>query len=248
MRFGALMMRLDVAFLPPAAVPACVVVFDVLRMTTTACALFDAGVSALTVVADPDEARKVAAERSALLLGERQGVALPGFDGGNSPLEVAGLVPRGREAVQCTTNGSRAVEAAAAAEGVFLGAVVNASALAEALLAAAPDEVLLVCAGTEGRPSLDDVVGAACTARALAQRDSSLELSDAAHMALRLLEGPGDLRALVGRAAHARFLERIGFGDDVAFAADLDALRAVPWRKAGRGARFTAWPAGPPTG
>ena len=238
------MMRLDVAFLPPARVPSCVAVFDVLRMTTTACALFDAGVSALTVVADPDAARAVAAERGALLLGERQGVALPGFDGGNSPLEVASLAPRGREAVQCTTNGSRAVEAAAAAEGVFLGAVVNASALAEALLAAAPDEVLLVCAGTEGRPSLDDVVGAACTARALALRHEQIELSDTAHMALRLLEGPGDLRALLGRAAHARFLERIGFGDDVTYAAGLDALGAVPWRTAGREATFVAWPGG----
>ena len=242
------MMRLDVAFLPPATVPPCVVVFDVLRMTTTACALLDAGVSALTVVADPAAARAIAAERGALLLGERQGVALPGFDGGNSPLEVPNLAAEGREVLQCTTNGSRAVEAAAAAEQVFLGAVVNASALAEALLAAAPDEVLLVCAGTEGRPSLDDVIGAACTLRALVLRGAALELSDAAHMTLRLLEGPGDLRTLLRRAAHARFLERIGFGDDVTFAAELDTLDAVPWRPTGREARFVAWPGGRPPG
>ena len=241
-------MRVDLAFVPPAPgrTAASVVVFDVLRMTTTACALLDGGLRALSVVADPDEARCAAAAAGALLLGERHGVALPGFDGGNSPLEARQLDLRGREAVLCTTNGSRAVEAARSAERLLLGAIVNARAVAEALLAASADDVLLVCAGTNGAVSLDDVLGAACVLAALRERTSELAPSDACRLALRLLEGPGDVPALLERAAHARFLHGIGFGADVAFAARRDLLGVVPWRQSASPARFVPWLAGRP--
>lgn len=241
-------MRVDLAFVPPepGRAAASVVVFDVLRMTTTACALFDAGLRALSVVADPDEARRAAAAAGALLLGERHGVALPGFDGGNSPLEARQLDLAGRDAVLCTTNGSRAVEAAGQAELVLLGAIVNAAAVAEALLVEAADDVLLVCAGTDGAVSLDDVIGAACVLAALRERSSDLAASDACRLALRLLEGPGDVPVLLERAAHARFLHGIGFAADVAFAARRDVLEVVPWRQAVEPARFVPWLAGRP--
>jgi len=237
-------MRVDLAFVPPAAVPtsSSVVVFDVLRMTTTACAMFDAGLKELRVVADPEQARREAAAAGALLFGERHGVALPGFDGGNSPLEARQRHLLDRGAVLCTTNGSRAVEAAAGAERLLLGAIVNAGAVAEVLLAASAQDVLLVCAGTEGATSLDDVVGAACVLAALAERSAAVAASDACRLAQRLLEGPGDVAALLERAGHAGFLRGIGFGDDVDFAAQRDLYDVVPWRQAERPARFVRWP------
>ena len=237
-------MRVDLAFVPPAAVPtsSSVVVFDVLRMTTTACAMFAAGLKQLSVVAEPEQARREAAAAGALLFGERHGVALPGFDGGNSPLETRQRGLRDRDAVLCTTNGSRAVEAAAGAERLLLGAIVNARAVAEVLLAESAQDVLLVCAGSEGATSLDDVVGAACVLAALQERSRSLVASDACRVALRLLEGPGDVAALLERAGHAGFLRGIGFGDDVDFAAQRDLHDVVPWRRAERPARFVPWP------
>ena len=241
-------MRVDLAFVPPSEVPtsSSVVVFDVLRMTTTACAMFAAGLRALSVVADPDAARRAAAAAGALLLGERQGVALPGFDGGNSPLEARQLHLAGRDAVLCTTNGSCAVEAAGQAQRVLLGAIVNAAAVAEALLAESADDVLLVCAGTNGAVSLDDVIGAACVLDALRERSGELATSDACRLALRLLEGPGDVSALLERAAHARFLHGIGFATDVVFAARRDLLDVVPWRQAVNPSRFVPWSPGRP--
>jgi 2-phosphosulfolactate phosphatase len=238
------MTRVEVAFTPVTATSESVVVFDVLRMTTTACVLLDAGLEALTVVADPAAARREAQATGALLLGERHGVALPGFDGGNSPLEAARLPVRGRRAVLCTTNGSFAVEAAAQAEHVLLGAIVNASAVAEALSASGSDDVLLMCAGTLGAVSLDDVAGAACVLRALTEHRDDLELSDACRLALGLLDGSGGVATLLEQAAHARFLHDIGFGDDIAFAGRLDALRVVPSRSARAPASFTGWPGG----
>jgi 2-phosphosulfolactate phosphatase len=235
------MIRTDLAFVPPGRPARSVVVFDVLRMTTTAAVLLDAGLERLTVVADPEAARREAAASAALLLGERQGVALPGFDGGNSPLEARELPVAGRGAVLCTTNGSFAVEAAEGAERLLLGAIVNAAAVAEALLAAGAEDVSLVCAGTHGAVSLDDVVGAACVLHELSVRGAELDPSDACRLALGLVDDVEALPELLEQAAHARFLRSIGFGDDVAFAARRNVLDVVPTRESVSPPRFTAW-------
>jgi 2-phosphosulfolactate phosphatase len=226
------MIRVDLEFVPTRRPVETVVVFDVLRMTTTACALFARGLEELVVVADADEAAAVARARGALLLGERAGVPPAGFDGGNSPVESLRLDVAGRRAVACTTNGSKAVEAAAGARHLLLGAIVNADAVARFLLALGVDEVRLSCAGTDGAASLDDVLGAACVLRALEAHGAALEPSDAARLALHLLDGRDDPRPLLDEAAHARFLRSIGFGDDVDLAARRGAFDVVPWRHA----------------
>jgi 2-phosphosulfolactate phosphatase len=220
----------DLEFTPTGRASEAVVVFDVLRMTTTACAAFTAGVTSVVVVADPDDARAMARDSGAVLLGEREGVALPGFDGGNSPLEAMAMDLRGRSVVMCTTNGSRAALAAAGRH-VLLGAIVNAAAVARSLVERAPSEVLLSCAGTAGRTSLDDVLGAACVLREVLALGTETRLSDACRLALRLVHGGDDLLTVVNEAAHARFLNGIGFADDVAFAARANSLDVVPARR-----------------
>jgi len=226
------MIRVDLEFVPTRSPSETVVLFDVLRMTTTACALFARGLEELFVVADADEAAAVARARGALLFGERAGMPLAGFDGGNSPVEALRLDVAGRRAVACTTNGSKGVEAAARARHLILGAVVNADAVARFLLALGVAEVRLSCAGTDGAPSLDDVVGAASVLRALEAHGGAIEPSDAARLALHLLDGRDDPRALLEEAAHARFLRSIGFGDDVELAGRTDVFDVVPWRHA----------------
>jgi 2-phosphosulfolactate phosphatase len=220
----------DLEFVPSRQARETIVVFDVLRMTTTACAAFSRGLEELIVVADADGARRRAREAGALLLGERRGVPLPGFDGGNSPVEVARLDLTGRHAVLCTTNGSKAVEATAGARHALLGAIVNAAAVARLLLALETEEVLLSCAGTNDELSLDDVLGAAWVLREVIAREADVDLSDACQLALRLVDGVDDAGPLLERAAHARFLRSIGFGDDVEFAGRANSLDVVPWR------------------
>jgi 2-phosphosulfolactate phosphatase len=222
----------DLEFVPSRGARETIVVFDVLRMTTTACAAFGRGLEELVVVADADGARRRARATGALLLGERHGVPLPGFDGGNSPVEASRLDLTGRHAVMCTTNGSRAVEATAGARHAVLGAIVNAAAVARFLLALEAEDVLLSCAGTNDEVSLDDVLGAAWVLREVIARGAEVDLSDACHLALRLVDGVDDPAPLLERAAHARFLRSIGFGGDVEFAARANALDVVPWRHA----------------
>src|SRR2546423_15157607 len=85
--------ELQVHLLPCLVTPECLrggvaVVIDVLRATTTVIHALAAGCTSVRPCAEVEEARAVAAEMRAgrvLLGGERAGVALPGFDLGNSP-------------------------------------------------------------------------------------------------------------------------------------------------------------------
>jgi 2-phosphosulfolactate phosphatase len=86
-----------------------------LRASTTIVSALAHGCRALIPVADPDEARRrarAAAGEPPLLAGERRGETLPGFDLGNSPIEVAGPHMRGRTVLLTTSNGTRALLAA----------------------------------------------------------------------------------------------------------------------------------------
>lgn len=232
------MLRVNVAFLPGAPVPDTAVVIDVLRMTTTATVLFARGLADLRIVAGEDEAREEARAAGALLLGERHGVKLPGFDHGNSPLEYAAMDLSGRRAVLCTTNGSKAVEASSGARHLLLGAIVNDAAVARRALELAETEVTLVCSGTEGRLSLEDVLGAACIIERIMDLREDVELTDAARVALLTKAGAGPLEAAVRQARHAATLEGLGFGADIGFAAGRGALDQVAERTGVSPARF----------
>lgn len=225
--------RVRVDLVPDAALVAgtTVVVVDVLRMTTTATVLADLGLVHLAVVADVERARARARADGALLLGERQARPLPGFDGGNSPAEFTAAQVRGRAAVICTTNGSAAVEACSAAEHVLLGCLRNGEAVAQRALALARDQIRVVCAGTAGRLSLDDVAAAGHVVAALAGLAPGAELDDAA-LTARATAG-GNVPGLLAASRHGRTLLAAGFADDLLLAAQRDVSQEVMERVGG---------------
>lgn len=240
------MVHVDVQLLPGALANRetmdVAVVIDILRMTTTATWLFAEGLEALWVVAEVDDARSLAKARGLLLLGERQNRALPGFDGGNSPLEYRRAKVGGRGAVLCTSNGSKAVEAVSGAAHLLLGAAVNARAVARRALAVAEREIVLVCAGTNGAFSLDDALGAACILDELRRVEPTLELGDGALMTLATLRGAPALEEGLRSARHGRLLLEMGFAGDLAFAARVNSLSAVAEKHGHDPARFVCAP------
>ena len=89
-----------------------------------------------------------------VLGGERKAVRIPGFDLGNSPREY--LEAGGETLVLSTTNGTRAVVAAAQrCERVFIASLLNLAAVVDASREAGED-VVVVCAGVQGTLALDD--------------------------------------------------------------------------------------------
>jgi 2-phosphosulfolactate phosphatase len=156
------------SLLPPGGLKQGVaVMIDVLRASTMMVHALVAGCREIIPCAEVDEARQRAAALpagTAILAGERHGVAIDGFDLGNSPGECTKGVCQGKTMVITTTNGTRALLACAEADLVVLGSFVNFAATSQRLLHEAKP-VHLVCAGTEGRISFEDTLLAGAFAK-----------------------------------------------------------------------------------
>jgi 2-phosphosulfolactate phosphatase len=112
-----------------------------------------AGAARVIPVAGIDEARALKARLpDALLVGERHGRPLPGFDGGNSPSEILQRPLAGRTLIHTTHAGTQGlVAAASAADLVMTGALVNAAATVAAIRMLDPADVTIVAMGHEAR-------------------------------------------------------------------------------------------------
>jgi 2-phosphosulfolactate phosphatase len=174
--------RVDVVFTPDeaGAAPTGMVV-DVIRATSTICQALAAGYERVLCTAAVDEARALKETLGeGVLGGERDNVRIPGFDLGNSPREY--LEPAAKTLFLSTTNGTRAVVAAAQrCERVFVASLLNLSAVVEAVRAAGAD-VVVVCAGVQGTLALDDAYVAGRIVELLGWRRT-----DAAEAAARLV-------------------------------------------------------------
>jgi 2-phosphosulfolactate phosphatase len=211
---------IDVAFLGAHVRPAgTAVVIDVLRATSTITLALASGYERVLVAGSIDEAKALRTpERT--LAGEVGCARAPGFDLGNSPEET--LEPRTGELVLATTNGAPAIVAAAeAADEVIVASLLNMGAVLAAL--AGREDVLLVCAGTDGRPSIEDVYLAG---RLSAELDGPR--TDAARIAESVAAAyPTALEALEASAG-AVGLRRERLESDIAFCAQESIVDAVP--------------------
>lgn len=136
------------------------VVFDILRATSTIVTVLANGCRTVVPVITVEEALSYPRNEDIILGGERNSLLISGFHHGNSPLEYTPDIVKGKTLVLTTTNGTRAIRGAAEGAGqVLIGSLLNAGAVARALLRLDQDAVL-VCAGTRGEFSLEDTVAA----------------------------------------------------------------------------------------
>ena len=206
------------------------VVFDVLRATTSMTAALAAGVKEIWCFGDLEAAVSAAkaSPDSPLLCGERDAVKPPGFDLGNSPGAFRRDLHAGRTLFMSTTNGTRAILAARPAQTVFAGALVNAEAVAQAVRQTQRD-VTLLCSGTQGYVSAEDLLGAGAVIEYLREADAPPDLaSDIAWMAWQLFQAErNDLQSALSATRGGHNVTRAGLAPDIAFAAQLNSIPVV---------------------
>ena len=226
----------------------CWMVIDILRATTTMSVFFERGGTCLSPASSVEEGialRDTLASdgKAPLLMGERNGLPPPGFDLGNSPLELLRLdLSHRTTAVMATTNGTKALlKAAAAGRPVRPVCARNASAVLEASLASGKG-IGIYCAGRMGRAALDDTACAGLLVELLLKRGKA-ELDDGARMALSVWrDGQRDLPALLRNSDHGRTLLSLGFEEDIRFAGQIDASEAVASAKTTKAGRLVLCP------
>jgi 2-phosphosulfolactate phosphatase len=221
--------EIEVEKLPDATV----VVIDVFLATTTLLTILENGARNVYPVASLEEAEELCErlDRTRLLRGgEQDAENIQGYDLGPYPEEYAPEVVDGKEVVFVTTNGTRAIGSAANAKELLLGCFRNAPAVARYLEASGTESVYVVCAGSAGRFTVEDFVGAS-TILSLLNQEGYLEdwrLNDAAWMALDFAERyeGWESEALKKGRAGRWFLEN-GEVESFEFVADVGASETV---------------------
>jgi 2-phosphosulfolactate phosphatase len=170
---------------PEALRGATVVVLDVLRASTTIATALAAGAKEVIPFLDVEQVRaagKDLVREEIVLGGERRGVKIDLFDLGNSPSEYTAEVVGGKTVLFTTTNGTKAMERCREAHRVMIGAPVNLAAICRSL--AETLNVHLLCAGTGGRITREDILAAgAITYQLTKNEETAAEIDDCAHVA-----------------------------------------------------------------
>ena len=135
------------------------VVIDVFRAFSLECYLMSFGCHRILPVGQVETARSLKDRHPEyVLIGERHGRILPGFDFGNSPSQVAAEKVKGKTIVHTTSAGTQGIAAASAgADEILAAGLVNAKATAQYILSQKANMVSLICMGVEGiEPSPED--------------------------------------------------------------------------------------------
>lgn len=207
------------------------VVIDVLRATTTITRALSAGARAIQPAADRAGIERLAEraeDGSYLRAGERDGVKIDGYDLGNSPLDYTAETVADKTVLLTTTNGTRALAKAGAADKVVVASLLNSERVAEFLRERAQDVVLL-CAGRYNRPALEDSLCAGSIVHHLDRLGVEREQTDAAHMVHAFYRrSMDDLAAAVEPSGSVQRLRSIGHERDLPVCLQQDTLPLLP--------------------
>lgn len=208
------------------------VVIDVLRATTVITTALDNGAREVIPVKTVEEAQNLYATcDNALRGGERNALKIEGFDLGNSPLEYKKKTVEGKTLILTTTNGTNALNNIKGADEVVLACFRNAEAMANHLVGLShrgSRDIIIVCAGTEGRFSLDDGLCAGMLIEQLKQQ-TEVETDDLGLLLNRFYnESKSNLFVALSECYHLKRLFMLGFYDDIKFCLETNCVGTVP--------------------
>lgn len=136
------------------------VVIDVFRAFSTACFLQANGAERIIPIADLKAAYWIKEEHpSFVLIGERGGKKQPGFDFGNSPVQIKDRDFSAKTVILTTSAGTQGIQNAREASEILTGSFLNAGAVIQYIKKRNPPYLSLVCMGHEAvTPTEEDTL------------------------------------------------------------------------------------------
>ena len=133
------------------------VIIDVFRAFTVEAYLMNNGADRIIPVSDVELAYHYKKENpNIVLVGERHGKLLPGFDYGNSPSQIENIDFSGKTIVHTTSAGTQGIVNAENADAILTGSLVNAKAIANYIKQNHYQDVSLVCMGLEAKSQTEE--------------------------------------------------------------------------------------------
>lgn len=208
------------------------VVIDVLRATSVMITALHNGAEKIF----PFKDIKIIQERcenlkNIIKCGERNALKIDGFDLGNSPLEFTKEKVFGKDIYMSTTNGTKAVENSLSAEKIIICSFLNIKSVFKKLLEYKKD-VVIVCAGTNGKFSLDDTLCAGLIIKEM-QKHTEIQMNDVLLAAVRISESHEDIKDILKGSTHYERLLSLGFEKDMEHIFSLNKYSIVPEYKNG---------------
>lgn len=203
-----------------------VVIADIFRASTTMITALHQEAQAILPLAHPDELKKYTRQDGWLTAGEEGGRKFAFADLGNSPNTFSKTTVQGKRIAFCTTNGTKAIHHFADRTQLLIGGFANFSVLTQYLLQT-PADLLIVCAGYQSAPSLEDIFFAGTLINTLlgtykVNGDEAL-IAQSTYFAHR-----GHPIYFLEQGSHFQRLLRMGCRSDLAFCLTRDTGPVIP--------------------
>ncbi|MDG2012740.1 MAG: 2-phosphosulfolactate phosphatase [Pirellulaceae bacterium] len=210
------------------------VAVDVLRAGTTIVTALNHGAASIRPCVDIETTRQSARQSSdALLGGERQGLLIDGFDLSNSPESYQPEIVAGRQICFTTTNGTKAIEASRTSDAILIGSFINFTAVC-CRLEQLQLPISIICAGTDGDPTLEDNLFGGAICDWFAQK-KKIKMNPAAHAACEMWRTAHRQRdlgvSLCETLCHTqggKNLVKLNLAPDIEFASAIDRYSTLP--------------------
>lgn len=207
-----------------------VVVIDMLRATSVITTAIMNGCKEVIPTLTVEEAfqkRDEIGSESCILGGERQAIKVEGFDFSNSPLEYTEDKVKGKSIVLSTTNGTRTLTNCHEAKKIYVGSVLNGTAIAKRLVDENED-VVIVNSGTNGQFSMDDYICTGFILKEMTNLTSKLYLSDIALAAKCAYEANPDITSYIKDARHYNVMINLNLQKDLKYCVQKSITNVVP--------------------
>jgi len=207
-----------------------VVVIDMFRATSVIVTALSNGckevIPYLTIEETLEHAKKLKRE-DYILGGERRAVKIEGFDLSNSPLEYEEDIIKNKTLLMTTTNGTKTLAKSIFAKRIFIGAMLNAKAVAMKLIELNED-VVIINAGTNGNFSMDDYICSGYIINEILSYDKNLELTDIAKTSNIIYDSNRDILSYVKEATHYSVMKSLKLDNDIEYCTKKNIIDIVP--------------------
>ncbi|KAF2956838.1 2-phosphosulfolactate phosphatase [Marinitoga sp. 38H-ov] len=223
-------MRLYTYFLPTENIEThkYYIVIDTLRATSTIATLLSVGASQITII---DDYKNIdSKDNNYFLIGERNAVKINGFDYSNSPSDILknAVNFKNKKIILSTTNGSKALLTANSKGITIAASLLNLKAVVQYILIKKIDDIGIICSGSNGNISLEDVFTAGRILSILAKQDITY-LNDDSYIALNMANIPH--ARVMQYSSHAQKLKKLGLEKDLKICFNENLLNVVPISK-----------------
>ena len=202
-----------------------VVVVDILRATSCMTTGIASGVASIRPVATLEECSDLKQE-GYFTAAERGGQKVATFDISNSPFSYMEARFKGEKIAVTTTNGTLSITKSKSADQVIIGSFLNLSAVARHLEEEDKD-VIILCAGWQGRVNLEDTLFAGALVEKIAPA-YKIECDAALASEVLYKQAKSDLESFLSVSSHVQRLKSFHIQKDISFCLTIDEYDVIP--------------------